>query len=71
MDLDSLFSIIDKGQTPIFAGVLYLMWRLDKKMGEFIAKIDGQQEGRDAKLNSIHSDIGDMIRRLAGLKNGG
>ncbi len=67
MDLEMLWRIIDEGSTPAIALIAYFLWRLDKTLGTFITEVNAKQENRDAKLNSIHSDIGAMIRKLAGM----
>ena len=70
MELDVLWRIIDEGSTPAIVLIAYFLWKLDKTLNTFITDVNAKQESRDAKLNSIHSDIGAMIRKLAGMKNG-
>ena len=71
MELDVLWRIIDEGSTPAIVLIAYLIWRLDKTLNSFIVEVNAKQDSRDAKLNSIHSDIGAMIRKIAGMRNGG
>ena len=70
MELDVLWRIIDEGSTPAIVLIAYFLWRLDKTLATFITEVNAKQEAREAKLNSIHSDIGAMIRKLAGMRNG-
>ena len=67
MDLEMLWRIIDEGSTPAIALIAYFLWRVDKTLSTFITEVKAKQESRDSKLNSIHSDIGAMIRKLAGM----
>lgn len=70
MELDVLWRIIDEGSTPAIVLIAYFLWKLDKTMNSFIIDVNAKQKSRDEKLNSIHTDIGDMIRKLAGMRNG-
>lgn len=70
MELDVLWRIIDEGSTPAIVLIAYFLWKLDKTLNTFITDVNAKQKSRDEKLNSIHSDIGAMIRKLAGMKNG-
>ena len=68
MDIEMLWRIIDEGSTPAILLIAYFLWRLDKEVSNLISVIKAQQGERDNKLNSIHGDIGAMIRKLAGLE---
>jgi len=70
MELDMLLRIIDEGSTPTIIVIAYLIWKLDKTLNIFITEVNAKQQSRDEKLNSIHSDIGAMIRKIAGMKKG-
>lgn len=70
MELDVLWRIIDEGSTPAIALIAYFLWKLDRTLNGFITEVRATMESRDNKLNSIHSDIGAMIRKIAGMKNG-
>ena len=67
MDLDTLWRIIDEGSTPAIALIAYLIWKMDKRLGEFIAEVKAEKEARNDKLDMIHSDVTSVIRNLAGL----
>ena len=68
--LEFIWRAIDEGSTPAILLIAYFLWKLDKEVGNYIAIVKAQQDGRDAKLNSIQSDINAMIRKLANMKNG-
>lgn len=70
IDLELLWRAIDEGSTPAIALIAYFLWKLDRTLTGFITEVRATMESRDTKLKSIHSDIGDMIRKLAGLRNG-
>ena len=70
MEIDVLWRIIDEGSTPAIALIAYFIWKLDRTLNGFIIEVRATMESRDKKLSLIHSDIGDMIRKLAGMKNG-
>ena len=70
MELDMLWRIIDEGSTPAIVLIAYFLWKLDRTLITFITEVNAKQESREKKLNSIHSDIGAMIRKIAGMKNG-
>ena len=67
MDIEMLWRIIDEGSTPAILLIAFFLWKLDKEIGILISEIKSQQGERDRKLNSIHADIGAMIRKLAGM----
>ncbi len=67
LDLSTLWRAIDEGSTPAIAAIAYFLWRLDKTMTGFIGEVRATMESRDKKLSKIDSDIGAMIRKLAGL----
>ena len=67
MELDTILKILNNGDIGVLALMGYFIWKLDREVSNLLAEIRAQQESRDAKLNSIHSDIGAMIRKLAGM----
>ena len=69
MELDTVWRIIDEGSTPAIAVIAYFLWRVDRTLVSFITELRAKQQERDNKLNSIHSDIGAMIRKIAGMGN--
>ena len=71
MELDMLWRIIDEGSTPAIVLIAYFLWKVDRRLETFIVEIKALAKSRDEKLKSIHSDIGAMIRKIAGMKNGG
>lgn len=77
MELDTIWRIIDEGSTPVIVVIAILLYRLDKSIGEFLAAVKARdeagaahQKARDEKLDTIHNDIGSMIRRIAGMNGG-
>lgn len=68
MELQMLWRIIDEGSTPAILLIAYFLWNLDRTLKMFITEVNAKQSDRDAKLKSIHADIGAMIRKLAGME---
>jgi len=71
MDIEMLWRIVDEGSTPVIALIAYFLWKLERTLTGFITEVRATMDSRDKKLNSIHADIGAMIRKIAGMQNGG
>jgi hypothetical protein len=71
MDVEMLWRIIDEGSTPAIALVAYFLWKVERALTSFITEVRVQMETRDKKIHAIHKDITAVIRKLAGLQNGG
>ena len=67
MELETLWRIVDEGSTPAIAAIAYFLWKMERTLNAFIIELRAEKTARDLKLNSMHSDIGAMIRKLAGL----
>lgn len=65
--LADFWRLLDEGSTPILGIISYFLWKIERALNEFIVEIRSQQSSRDTKIDSVHSDIGAIIRKLAGL----
>jgi len=66
-DLETLWRVVDEGSTPAIAAIAYFLWRVDRTLTGFITEVRATMESRDRRLAKIDSDIGAMIRKLAGM----
>lgn len=71
LEPETIWRIIDEGSTPAIALIAYFLWQLERTLKNFITKVDTLAEVRDAKLDAIAENIDGVIKRLAGMKNGG
>ena len=65
--LTSIWRLVDEGSTPILGLISYFLWKMERALNEFIVELRATQTAREAKIDSIHYDIGAIIRKLAGL----